>query len=330
MDFEAIKNAILTFLEDSGVTMLRILLILVVGIIAIKIIMKVFRLIFKRTKIDKITLGFIFSIIKFVLNTLLIIVIIQSLGVPITGIIAVLSAAGLAVGLALQDSLSNLANGIIIITTKPFGEGEYIALDGVEGTIKSIKMLTTTICTSDNKLIVMPNSKIVKTAVTNYSDTPTRRITFDFPVAYESDIEKVKNCILDVMYSNGKVYTKPAPFVALKSFGESSITMFAYCWCDNEDNLETYYYVMENVFNEFRKRNVSIPFNQMEVRMRDEEVILPSNEKQLPKRIEKIRNNKKKETFTEIALKKISQIGKKKAKTTPKNKTENSKSEVKK
>ncbi len=289
MDWEKIKNAVTSFLSDGGLKILKALLVFIVGFILIKLVMKIVKSIFSKTSMEKITQSFLLSIIKFVLNLILIITVLQSLGIATTGLIALISAAGLAVSLALQNSLSNLANGVVIITTKPFREGDYVSINGVEGSVKNIKMLTTSIVTADNKMVVLPNSSIVTNEVVNYNALKTRKVTFAFDVDYASDINQVKQIILDVMTSNGKVRLEPAPFVALKTLKDSSLGFTASCWVDCEDYWSVYYYVMENVFNELKRNNINIPFNQVEVRLRNDEVVMPVNKDALPLRVEKER-----------------------------------------
>lgn len=298
MNWESIKEAVLNFLKTGGVSILKAVLLLIAGLIVIRIIVWIFKKIFSKTKLDKITQGFIISVLKTVLWVVLGIAILQQLGVAVTGIVAVLSSCGLAVGLALQGSLSNVANGMIIIANKPFVEGDFVNIDGYEGTVKSIKILTTTIVTPDNKTIVLPNSSAVNGAVTNYTGRHTRRVDFNFGVAYESDVDLVKKIILDVINSNGLVFQDPKPFCALKTLDSSSINFFANCWCDSEDYWTVYYYVVDKVFNEFKKNNIAIPYNQIEIRERKDEVVMPYKDEKLPKRVEKVRQEKE-ETMIE-------------------------------
>ena len=147
----------------------------------------------------------------------------------------------------------------------------------------------TTLLTNDNKKITLPNSNILNGEVTNLGACPTRRVDFLFSVAYETDVELVKKIVTDVMKSDGRVFLDPAPFCRLKILGASSIDFAANCWCDNEDSWDVYYYVIENVYNEFKRNNVSIPYNQLEIRERKDEVKMPVTEAPLPERVEKVR-----------------------------------------
>ena len=149
--------------------------------------------------------------------------------------------------------------------------------------------------TIDNKKVTIPNSAILNNPVTNAGANPTRRVDFAFEVAYESDVELVKKVILDVIHSNGKVILEPtAPFCRLKTLEASSIKFVANCWVDSEDYWDVYYYVIENVFNEFKRNNISIPYNQLEVRERKDDVVMPVIKETLQARVEKERKGKKK------------------------------------
>lgn len=289
---EKVKDFFMDLLLNKGVQILWGLLAILIGCIVIKLVLKLLKSALSKSKMDKITVSFLMSILKFVCYIILILIVAQIFGIPITGMVALLTTASLAIGMALQDSLSNLANGIVIITTKPFHEGDFVNVAGVEGKVKNIRMLTTALVTTDNKLIVLPNSKIVTSEIINYNVLGRRRVDFTFSVAYESDIKQVRDIIEKVIMSNGKVLLDPAPFISLKTLGSSSIDFFANCWCDAEDYWEIYYYITNNVFNEFKKNNISIPYNQLEVRLRDDEVKMPYDEASLPERVEKVRVKK--------------------------------------
>lgn len=297
---EKIKNFFVDLFLNKGISLLWAILILVVGVVLIKLVIKIIKKATANSKLDKITVGFLLSIFKFVAYVILVLICCQTIGIPITGLVALLTTASLAIGLALQDSLSNLANGIVLITTKPFHEGDYVAVSGVEGKVKTIKMLNTTLVTNDNKVIVLPNSKIVTSEIVNYNTLGRRRVDFTFGVAYESDVKQVRDIIMSVIKSNGKVLLDPSPFCSLKTLNESSIDFFANCWCDAEDYWDVYYYVTEKVFNEFKKANISIPFNQMEVRLRNDEVVSPVDPEPLPERVEKVRAKKKDDVLDHI------------------------------
>lgn len=289
MDWQAIWNSIVNFFKSNVWNILWFFVILVVGIIVIKIVLRLVKKLFSRTKIEKMAQQFVITILKFVLYLALILLLLSQIGVEISGILTACSAVILAVGMALQNSISNVANGIIIISNKMFKKGDYIITGGVEGQVTDINFLFTTLITTDNKKITLPNSNILNGEVTNLGAYPTRRVDFMFSVAYETDVELVKKIVTDVMKSDGRVLLDPAPFCRLKVLGASSIDFAANCWCDNSDYWDVYYYVIENVYNEFKRNNVSIPYNQLEIRERKDNVVMPVIEAPLQERVEKIR-----------------------------------------
>ena len=289
MDWSEIWGTIKTFFTDNVWNIVAFFAALLVGIVVIKLLLAVTRKLMTRTKVEEVARNFILTIVKFLLWLVLVLVLLSIMGVQITGIITALSAAILAVGMALQSNISNIANGIVIVVYKMFKKGDRITVGDKEGTVAEINFLFTTINTADNKKITIPNSSIVNSAVVNAGANPKRRVDFVFPVAYDSDVDLVKKIVTEVMASNGKVHLDPAPFCKLKTFGASSIDFFANCWCDSEDYWDVYYYVMEKVFNEFKRNGVSIPFAQVEVRTLTEESKMPYSEAPLPDRVEKVR-----------------------------------------
>lgn len=289
MDWQAIWNSIVNFFKSNAWNILWFFVILLVGIIVIKIVLRLVKKLFSRTKIEKMAQQFVITILKFVLYLALVLLLLSQIGVEISGILTACSAVILAVGMALQNSISNVANGIIIISNKMFKKGDYIITGGVEGQVTDINFLFTTLITTDNKKITLPNSNILNGEVTNLGAYPTRRVDFMFSVAYETDVELVKKIVTDVMKSDGRVLLDPAPFCRLKVLGASSIDFAANCWCDNSDYWDVYYYVIENVYNEFKRNNVSIPYNQLEIRERKDNVVMPVTTAPLQERVEKIR-----------------------------------------
>ena len=289
MDWQGIWNSIVNFFKSNAWNILWFFVILVVGIIVIKILLRLVKKLLGKTKMEKMAQQFVITILKFVLYLALILLLLSQIGIEISGILTACSAVILAVGMALQNSISNVANGIIIISNKMFKKGDYIITGGVEGQVTDINFLFTTLITADNKKITLPNSNILNGEVTNLGAYPTRRVDFMFSVAYETDVELIKKIVTDVMKSDGRVLLDPAPFCRLKFLGASSIDFAANCWCDNEDYWDVYYYVIENVYNEFKRNNVSIPYNQLEIRERKDTVTMPVIEAPLQKRTEKVR-----------------------------------------
>lgn len=310
MDWNAIWEKIKNFFIDNAWNILWFFVVLVVGLIVIKIIMMTIKFIFKKKGFDQVAGKFILAIIRFCLLLILITILLAMMGVSVTGITTAFSAAVLAVGMALKDFLSSLASGLVLVGSKKYKTGDYIIVNGVEGMVEDINFLFTTLKTPNSTQITMPNTMMVNHAVTNLGAYPIRRVCFTFSVAYESDTALVKKVVMDVFHSCGLILKDPAPSCRLKEYSASSIDFFALCFCDKEDYWDTYYYVMGHVFDEFKRNGISIPFQQVEVRERKDEVVYPVEYDDLPDRVEKVRVKKKKSmtledmedlTFTDIA-----------------------------
>lgn len=235
---------------------------------------------------QKITQSFILSSVKVLLLVVLVLAILKTLGVDTSGLVALVAASGVAVGLALKDSMSNLASGIILVCSKPFKEGDYISVNGVEGIVKSIRMLQTKLLTYDNKLVILPNSSILNNSLTNFSARSLRRVDVAFSVDYATDMEKLKKVVLDVMTSNGKILLEPAPFVGINGFESSNVRVMTRCWTETKNYWDVYYYIHDTVFNEFKRNNIVISYDQVEVRMRTDHVVMPYTSTELPQRVE--------------------------------------------
>lgn len=294
MDWNKIWTSIVDFFNNNFWGIIKFFAVLVIGIVVVKIILNVSRKLLQKTKIEKVTQGFLHHIIKFCLYLVLILILLNIIGISISGLLTTISAMVLAIGMALQNIITNIANGIVIVTTSMFKKGDWISVNGVDGSVDDINFLFTSIMTADNKKITIPNSTILNNPVTNFGAKNIRRVDFNFEVAYESDVELVKKIVIDVINSNGKVRQDKTPFCRLKTLEASGIKFFANCWVDSEDYWDVYYYVMENVFNEFKRNNISIPYSQLEIRERKDEVKMPVVGEKLPERQEKVRNKKAK------------------------------------
>src|SRR5574344_23102 len=184
MNWEQIKTNVITFFQTSGLNILKAIGALILGIIAIKIVVAIVRKVLRKTTMERATQGFLCSVIKVVLDLCLIFVLAQMLGINTTGLLAVISTAGLAISLALQSSLSNLANGVVLIASHPFKEGDYVSIGGTEGTVKALEMTHTVLVSTDNKVLSIPNSSVVSSTITNYNALGKRKIIFNFAIDY--------------------------------------------------------------------------------------------------------------------------------------------------
>lgn len=293
MDWQKIWDTTVNFFRDNVWNILIFVAVLFFGIIAVKLLLNILRRVLRRTRIEPIAISFMMAIVKFLLYLVLVFILLDILGISLTWLVTAFSAAFLAIGLALQNNIANMANGIIIVSSGMFKKGDYIEVDGVEGSIAKINFLYVTLITTDNKRITLPNSKILNEVVTNYDSNNTRRVNFEFEVAYENDVEKVKKIVLDCMNSNGKVRLEPAPFCRLKSLGDHNLLFVGRCWCDREDYWTVYYDITETVFNEFKRCGIAIAYNQLEVRQRTDNPENPVSGEGLPARVEKKRKKKR-------------------------------------
>lgn len=290
MDWNSIWTTIKNFFTDNIWNIITFFAVLFIGIIIIKLMLNLFKRVMAKTKMEKVTQSFLVHIVKFVLYLTFIIMLLSILGISMSGVLTTISAMVLAIGMALQNLITNIANGMVIVTMQMFKKGDWVSVNGVDGSIQDINFLFTTINTADNKKITIPNSDILNNPVTNYGSHRTRRVDFNFQVAYESDVALVKKIILDVMYSNGKILLEPtAPFCRLKNLNDNGINFFANCWVDSEDYWDVYYYVMEYTFNEFKRNKIKIPYSQIEIRERKDNVVMPVISNQLHVREDKVR-----------------------------------------
>ncbi len=292
MNWQLIWHNIVDFFRGNVWNIVTFIVVLVFGVIAVKLSINILRRMLRRTRMEPIAVGFIMAIVKFLLYLVLFLVLLEILGIGITWIVTAFSAAFLAIGLALQNNISNLANGIIIVSGGMFKKGDYISVDGVEGSVAQINFLYITLITPDNKRITIPNNKILNDIVTNYDSNNTRRVNFEFEVGYDNDVEKVKQTVIECMKSNGLVRLDPEPFCRMKSMGDNNLLFVARCWCDREDYWMVYFDITETVFNEFKRRGINIDYNQVEVRQRTDSPASPVNGTGLPARVEKKRKNK--------------------------------------
>lgn len=226
----------------------------------------------EKAHLDEGVQSFLKSALKIVLFVVLVFGIISYLGIATTGIAALFASAGVTVGLALQGSLSNLAGGVLILVLKPFKVGEYIIACGEEGTVTSIEILCTKLHTTDNKVVIIPNGSLANSNITNVSREEFRRVDFVFGVAYDSDLKLVKN-LLQTVGERHELTLKDEDHpvtVFINEFGASSIDFGFRVWCNNSDYWTVKWELMEQVKEAFDANNIEIPFNQLDVNMKNQ------------------------------------------------------------
>ncbi|MBE6901268.1 MAG: mechanosensitive ion channel [Ruminococcaceae bacterium] len=246
-------------------TVLIAILVLIVGMIFCKLALRIMSKGLERSKADITVVKFAKQCAKIILYVLLLIVVLSILGIPTTSIITVIGTAGVAIGLALQDSLSNVAGGFLLMITKPFKIGDYIIVNGVEGVVAQISILHTRLTSGTNQAIFIPNGQAVNATVTNNSVNGTRRVDMTFSIAYDDDYEKARQLILDILAANDKVLKDPEPTVRMVEHGASAIIIATRPWTAVEDYWEVYFGTLEAVRRAFIENDISIPFDQLDV-----------------------------------------------------------------
>lgn len=261
--FKPIIDRLLGFLP----TLLLAVIVYIVAMIVIKIVLKIMSKALEKSKIDPTAHGFLKSLVRVVLFTLAIVITLSTIGIPMSSIVAVIGAAGLAVGLALQNSLSNVAGGFIILFEKPFKVGDYIASNGEEGTVESISILATRILTVDNKVVYIPNGQVSNGKVVNYSEEDLRRVDLNFSISYEDDFAKAKRIIEDLVSAHEFALKEPAPTVRMLQQADSAIVITTRVWTATANYWDVYFDLTEQVKAAFDKNGITIPYNQITVHM---------------------------------------------------------------
>lgn len=261
------KEKTLEKIWEYGEIVLMAAVIMALGILLIKLAVKITGKALAKTRLDKSVHKFIITATRYALYIVLAVVILTSLKIPTAPLVTVLGACGAAVALALKDSLGNIASGIIILANKPFIRGDVIEVTGITGIVQSIDLLVTTLKTYDNKVITIPNGTITAAVLVNYSRENTRRVDLSFTISYDSDIAEAKDVLMAVTVSNPDIFADPAPVVGVAEHQESGILLDLKVWCETSKYYDVRYYLEEQVKISFDKANITIPYPQMDVRV---------------------------------------------------------------
>lgn len=262
-------NAIRLFIFDLGKSLgLRILAAIFIFIIGHKLIKWFKKRVSRPTKADQSDLSarlFIASFSGIALYVMLCITIAMVLGIPTTSFITAIASCGVAIGLAMQGFLSNFAGGIMILIFKPFKVGDYIDAAEVQGTVTEITVVYTILKTPDNKIITIPNGNLTNSVIENYSTADARRVELILSTSYDSDIEKVKGILADIVKSHPLVLSEPLPITRLFEHGESSLNFTVKAWCKTEDYWDVRFDLVEQIKQAFDKNGIEIPYPQMDI-----------------------------------------------------------------
>ena len=252
-------------LLSYAVNIVAAIAIIIVGMIVARVVSNTLNRVMVGRKIDATVADFLSAMLRYAIIAFTLIAALGRVGVQTASIIAVLGAAGLAVGLALQGSLSNLAAGVLLVMFRPFRAGEYVDLGGVAGTVLHVQIFSTTMRTVDGKIVVIPNGKIIAGNIINYSREPVRRNEFIIGVAYDSDIDQVKQLLTKIIESDERILKDRDMTVRLNELGASSINFVVRCWSKSSDLQNVYWDVLERVKRDFDANGISFPYPQMDV-----------------------------------------------------------------
>ena len=264
-DFNDLMNSISDFFVKYWFNIVAAIAVLVIGGILISLLSRLIMKIIYSTKIDNVTGGFFVALLKVVLWIFLFFAAANVLGIDGNSFLVAFSSVALAIGLALKDSLANIANGILIVINKPFKKGDYIAIGSTEGVVRKMTILTTELTTGDNKRIVLPNSTVTNSNVVNYSSNPTRRIEFIYSVSYDSDMTLVKKVLYEVVDNFQYNIKTPAPLVYMHAHSASSVDFKVRFWVETGSYWDAYFGLNEKVFEAFKKNNIEIPYTKLDV-----------------------------------------------------------------
>lgn len=247
--------------------LLLALITLFIGFRVIRIIGKTVRLSLERRAIDPSLRGFIVSLAEMALKVMLAISVAGMIGIEMTSFIAVLGAAGVAIGMALSGTLQNFAGGFLILVLRPYKVGDFIEVAGYAGSVKEIMIFNTVLTSPDNKQIIIPNATIANGSLINYSAEPTRRIEWNFGIGYDDDFQLAKETIKEILLADGRVLQEPEPYLAVSALGDSSVVIIVRAWVANADFLTVNHQTIERVKQTFDEKGISFPFPQRDVHL---------------------------------------------------------------
>lgn len=260
-----IQQLIETYVLPWGINIIMALAIFLIGKFVVKMVVRFSKKLMAKAKVDNILVNFIASIINAILLLFVFIAALDQLGVETTSLIALIGAAGLAIGLALQGTLQNLASGVMLIIFRPFNDGDFIEAAGVSGVVEEIGIFTTTMRSGDNREIIIPNGEIFGGTITNFSKRATRRVDMVFGIGYDDDIKKAKELLNKILDEDERVLKDPAPLVAVSELADSSVNFNVRPWCATAEYWNVYFDIHEKVKLTFDAEGISIPYPQMDV-----------------------------------------------------------------
>ena len=250
-----------------SINIVMALVIFIVGRLVVKMIVSLSKKLMKRASMDETLIKFISSIAQGLLMLFVVVAAIDQLGVDTTSLIALVGAAGVAIGLALQGSLQNFAAGVMLILFRPFKSGDTIEAAGISGTVEQVSIFSTTLKTPDNKVIIVPNGEIHSGTITNYSANTTRRVDMIFGIGYDDDIGKAREAIQEILSSDERIIKNPEPKIAVSELADSSVNFIVRPWVNSSDYWPVKFDTTEKIKLKFDELGISIPYPQMDVHL---------------------------------------------------------------
>jgi small conductance mechanosensitive channel len=267
IDWAALLEKIQTLGIDFGIKAVIALVIFYVGRTIARLLVKGVRKVMQAQDSDQILVSFVSSLAYWAIMTFVIIAAIGQIGVQTTSLIAIMGAAGLAIGLSLQGSLANFAAGVLIVMFRPYRVGDFVEAAGVAGSVVQVQILTTVLKTGDNKQIVIPNGQIMGSIITNYSANETRRVDLTIGVGYDDDLDKVRSTLQDLIDADERILKDPASLIAVSELGDSSVNFVVRTWVNSADYWGVYFGLTEAIKKRFDQEGISFPYPQQDVHL---------------------------------------------------------------
>lgn len=270
MSLEKFLGKIVNWGTTDGIKLIIGIFLLWIGWKLAKKIVNILNKALERRNVDVTIRSFLDTFLEVILKGLVVLVVLEYVGIKTTGVAALVASAGVAIGLALQGSLSNFAGGLVILLIRPFNVGDYVEGAGHNGVIEKIGMFYTHMVSVDNKLILVPNGTLANGSIVNYSAKELRRVDLTFGVGYEQDILKVKRVLSNIVEAHDLILKTPEPFIALSNHGDSAINFVVRVWVNNSDYWKVHFDLLESVKVAFDNEDISIPYPQMDLHIKNE------------------------------------------------------------
>lgn len=266
-EWESMIEMLKTTGAEFGLALVVALIIFYVGRIVARVLVNGLHRLLQAQEVDKILESFVCNLAYWTVMIFVIIAAIGQIGIETTSLIAVMGAAGLAIGLALQGSLSNFAAGILIVLFRPYRVGDFVEAAGISGSVEQVQILTTVLKTGDNKQIIVPNSQIMNSIITNYSANDTRRVDMVIGVSYEDDLDKVRSTLQGLIDADARILKDPEPLIAVSALADSSVNFTVRPWVKTGDYWGVMFDLTEAVKKRFDEEGISFPFPQQDVHL---------------------------------------------------------------